>query len=189
MDSQDHKQLVPAGWYPDPSGSGKPKWWDGTGWAEEEWDARSGNPPVGPPLNGGRPLLGSQIRLYGPFLWTLLSVPVIMIGLDLVTKISVPGYRDGSKMADPGLVMVAGLFIIVTFVVSYVLMVVMAYRDWRWLARAGVVRPFHWAWGFLPTVYVIGRTVIVRKVAPATSSFPIAIVIALTALDRINSSW
>jgi hypothetical protein len=37
--------------------------------------------------------------------------------------------------------------------------------DWRRLRNAGVVRPFHWAWIFLgPTVYVIGRTVVLRKV-------------------------
>ncbi|MGO4653106.1 DUF2510 domain-containing protein [Arthrobacter sp. 2RAF22] len=182
--------FVPAGWFPDPSGSGRSKWWDGTGWTGDEWDARSEAPPVGPPLNGGRPLLGPQVRLYSPFLWTILALPVVTIILDLVFKLSVAGYRDGdgSETADPAPAMAAALVAFVV-VVSYVLMVVMAYRDWLWLARAGVVRPFHWAWGFLPTVYVIGRTIIVLKVSPTSSYFPIACAIAMIALDRISNSW
>ncbi|AFR27327.1 hypothetical protein D3C73_1402740 [compost metagenome] len=56
----------------------------------------------------------------------------------------------------------------------------MAYLDWRRLKRLGVVRPFHWAWGFLPTIYVIGRTVVVRKVVPGSSIAPIMIAVGLS---------
>ena len=44
--------------------------------------------------------------------------------------------------------------------------VVFAYLDWQRLGRSGVVRPFHWAWSFLGgIIYVVGRSVIVHKVA------------------------
>jgi hypothetical protein len=39
--------------------------------------------------------------------------------------------------------------------------------DWRALNRAGVPRPFHWAWGFFmilgAPVYMIGRSIVVRR--------------------------
>lgn len=53
------------------------------------------------------------------------------------------------------------------------LSVLLAYLDWRRLRRQGVVRPFHWAWGFLIGFYIIGRSVVVRKVAPGRGLEPL----------------
>ena len=50
--------------------------------------------------------------------------------------------------------------------VIYAAEVVFAFLDYRQLKKAGVQRPFHWAWAFLaaPYVYVIGRSVVVKRV-------------------------
>jgi predicted membrane channel-forming protein YqfA (hemolysin III family) len=57
--------------------------------------------------------------------------------------------------------------------------VLLAALDYRWLARRGVVRPFTWAWSFLGGVpYVIGRAVILHKVAPRRGLWHIAVIVA-----------
>jgi hypothetical protein len=74
------------------------------------------------------------------------------------------------------LVLLAGL-------IAYVLCVWFAYLDWKKLAAEGVVRPFHWGWAFLaPAVYVIGRSVVVRKVARPLGLAPVWAVVATAVL-------
>ncbi len=49
-----------------------------------------------------------------------------------------------------------------------------------------MVRPFHWAWAFLGAgVYVVGRSVIVHKVARQRGLAPIWALIGVTALSVI----
>jgi hypothetical protein len=48
--------------------------------------------------------------------------------------------------------------------ILFALSIVLAWRDRAALLQSQVPRPFHWAWSFLsPTVYIIGRSVIVRR--------------------------
>ena len=35
---------VAAGWYPDPAGSARSRWWDGTQWTEHYYDPATGVP-------------------------------------------------------------------------------------------------------------------------------------------------
>jgi hypothetical protein len=72
-------------------------------------------------------------------------------------------------MYTPGYFVILGLGWVL-----YGLGVFLSSRDWLWLKRQGVVRPFHWAWAFLGgVVYVIGRSVIVRRVAAPRGLTPI----------------
>jgi hypothetical protein len=64
--------------------------------------------------------------------------------------------------------------------------VLMAFFDYRELARRGVERPFHWAWTFLyALIYVIGRTVIVRKVAQKRGMTPLWVYIGVFVLSIV----
>ncbi|MCD2499387.1 hypothetical protein [Microbacterium nymphoidis] len=49
--------------------------------------------------------------------------------------------------------------------VCYAASIVCAYLDQRALTRLGVVKPFPWGWNFLlqPLLYLIGRTVVLRR--------------------------
>jgi hypothetical protein len=73
---------------------------------------------------------------------------------------------------------------------TYGASVLLAYFDSERLKRDGVVRPFHWAWSFLSgTVYVIGRSVIVAKVAPGRGLVPIWVLIGVIFLSIVLTSF
>ena len=66
--------------------------------------------------------------------------------------------------------------------------IVFSWLDYRELLRRGVERPFHWAWSFLGVVYPIGRSVIVRGVAPGRGLAPIWVTIGVYALTLVVST-
>jgi hypothetical protein len=69
-------------------------------------------------------------------------------------------------------------------------LIVLAYRDRQHLTRVGVLRPFHWAWVFLGSiVYVIGRSVVVRKVAAPRGLAPMWAAIAVSAVAMVSSTF
>jgi hypothetical protein len=61
----------------------------------------------------------------------------------------------------------------------YAATVVLAYFDWRRLRQEGILRPFHWAWGYLPAVYIIGRTITVQKAVSRRALWPVFYLIAV----------
>jgi hypothetical protein len=68
--------------------------------------------------------------------------------------------------------------------ITYGLGVFFAYRDYKTLLALGVPRPFHWAWAFLSIVYVIGRSVVVRR-RTGHGILPMWIAIAYLALSVV----
>ncbi|HWR85270.1 MAG TPA: DUF2510 domain-containing protein [Rhodoglobus sp.] len=149
------------GWYPDPSGSGAQRWWDGAQWTERTSAPYSGQPLQAP----------SGTRTSTPFIWLIIVLPLIVyIPLFFVDW---GGMVAGAASSDPyrsayatyAVLLSPGYLItmVLAFVV-YALTVFFAYRDHRALEAAGVPRPFHWAFAFIQSyVYPIGRSVVVKR--------------------------
>jgi hypothetical protein len=69
--------------------------------------------------------------------------------------------------------------------VLYFVVVLLAFLDWRALGRAGIARPFFWAWAFLGwIVYAIGRAVVVHR-RSGKGYWPMWVAIAIVALTFI----
>jgi len=229
-----NSSLPPAGWYPDPAGSGRSRWWNGFSWSDTFGDApaparpvadqaaaqtaapwarvddaaqgqaapRTPAPysaapaapptptyasapapaPVGTaapaytpaPAYAGAPAYGTAdlkapegTSPYTPFVWVLAVLPVIGLISNLITVFDVD--KVVADAVAPGAPVFTGPDIISGGIGWVVILgsIALAIFDWRGLAKAGVPRPFHWAWIFFAfigaPVYMIGRTVVVRK--------------------------
>jgi len=152
-------------------------------------------PAYGQTYAPARPRLADGARIYNAYIWLVVALPFLSVVLlpfyqphfDFVT--SANGY---TTYANP-LAMFGPMYFVIVGVgfLTYALSVVFAWLDYRELERVGVVRPFHWAWTFLSgLVYVIGRSVIVRRVAPGRGLVPIWVTIGLYVLSLIISfAW
>lgn len=175
------------GWFPAPDGSGRLQWWDGNAWTGHF----SYPPQPGP--SAIRPQISPQARVYNPFIWLVVLLPLVPIAFLLawnpVIRLTYVGSQH-VRMLDPLPLFTPTYFLLVAsgglvFAASAVL----AYLDWQKLRGDGIVRPFHWAWVFLSaTVYVVGRSVIVHQVAPRRGLAPIWAMIALTVVSLIAVS-
>ncbi|WP_052207468.1 hypothetical protein [Sinomonas humi] len=127
--------------------------------------------------------------MYNWAIWLVVLVPLANVLLELAWKPTL-SYRtlvsSGHivRMLELNSVFTPVYFLMLfASFLSYVLCVCFAYLDWKKLAAEGVVRPFHWGWAFLAqAVYVIGRSVVVRKVAQRGGLAPIWALIATTVL-------
>jgi hypothetical protein len=153
--------LPAPGWYPDPAGTSRRRWWDGRAWtdyfADGGWDGVIAQPP-----------LPAGARVNTVWIWLYVFLPVLSIALSLVLDQAGAARRaaevatrsDGVVVVQSGVQLGAqGIGLLL-----YGVGVLLAALDWRALARVGVVRPFHWAFAFIPApVYIIGRTVVLRR--------------------------
>ncbi|KQV07052.1 DUF2510 domain-containing protein [Leifsonia sp. Root112D2] len=184
-------QTPPPGWYDDPAGSSQLRWWDGTQWTQHlraRADAAApvtGTSTATTPLASAAPAYASGVvppvapskvaagtPVYTGFIWAIVLLPVLsIIALGffdirgyMLRSIQLDGQASSSMAGMSMLFDPMYLLIMVLGWAVYAGTVVLAYFDWRALTRAGFVAPFHWAWSFLSaTVYVIGRSVIVRR--------------------------
>lgn len=213
---------APAGWYPDPAGSGQSRWWNGVEWTSHFAPAQNPAPatasqatssipqygqaapygqaaaygqagaygqanPYGQTYAQTRPQLSPGARIYNVYIWLVVALPFLSI---LVLPFFQPNVsviaNGGTYRARINPLDVFGPLYFVTIALSlvgYALTVLFAWMDYRELEKQGVVRPFHWAWAFLANyVYVIGRSVIVRQVAPRRGLAPIWVTIGLIVL-------
>jgi Protein of unknown function (DUF2510) len=151
--------LPAPGWYPDPAGTNRRRWWDGRAWteyfADGGWDGRIDQPPLAP-----------DARVNTPYIWIIALLPLLSAVAFLTWDaqgylrhvLEDPRTAGLSQFTDPGYLFVSAVGYLI-----YAAIVVLAYFDWRALKRMGVVKPFHWAWAFLSIVYIIGRPVVLRR--------------------------
>ncbi|PPF70024.1 hypothetical protein C5E16_03680 [Clavibacter michiganensis] len=251
---------TPAGWYADPAGSDRLRWWDGTRWTDHLTDvpaaaspaassaatssspdagrdpeqaapATAHVPPVAPPVSpqaaqqpysqqpysqqpsgqqpyshqpsgqqpdsqqpsGQQPYsqAGYAQPAYAaptpppqapagtsPFtwaVWILAALPVISILLALAVDYRA-ALEMGARGPRPDVAVASALSSLVQFLM-WAASVALAYFDHRDLTRRGVVRPFHWAWAFIPVaggVYLIGRSIVVRRRIPGSPANALA---------------
>ena len=188
--TDDNSTTPAAGWYPDPAGSPRTRWWDGTRWTENysapaaQTAATPWSTPTGQPSNGvdGAPSAYPAMQPYGaapalkapegtspstPFIWLLAVLPIVTLALSVVQLATIDSLVE-SALADSGSSYTP--LDITNYGVSLLIAaatVILAFFDARTLAARGVPRPFHWAWSFFALlgapVYMIGRSVVVRR--------------------------
>jgi hypothetical protein len=147
------------GWYPDPAGSNRRRWWDGRAWtdhlADGGWDGTIEQPALDP---------GAQVNT--PFIWVIALLPLLSAIAFLTwdaegtfrRALEDPQHASAAQFTDAGYLLTSAVGFLI-----YPAVVLLAYFDWRALTRMGVVKPFHWAWSFLTIVYIIGRPVVLRR--------------------------
>ncbi|MFE4196543.1 DUF2510 domain-containing protein [Paenarthrobacter sp. NPDC056912] len=181
----------PPGWYPDPSDPRLVRWWDGVAWT-----AHQGPPSV--QYHGQyqpyqmvmpRTLISAQTPVYNPFIWAIVLMALLGVVFLFAwhPEFRTITTRQGVTTIDPLSIYTPMYFLVqISSFVVYGLTVLFAFLDRQRLLRSGVVRPFHWAWAFLgATVYTIGRSVIVRKVALNRGLWPIWVLIAVFVLNIV----
>ncbi|MET3719585.1 MULTISPECIES: DUF2510 domain-containing protein [unclassified Arthrobacter] len=195
---------APAGWYPDPAGTGRLRWWDGYAWTDQfstpyQQGAYAGQYTASPyaagpyanaPAAVQRPFISRDAPVYNALIWAITLLPLISTLLLLLWTPELRFITFGRQQTptlDPMSIFTPGYFMLVfSGFVAYAASVLLAYFDSEGLKRIGVVRPFHWAWSFLSSaVYVIGRSVITSKVARGRGLVPIWVLIGVVVLNIV----
>jgi len=185
---------APAGWYPDPDPDqlGSSRWWDGYSWAPLPMPP-STEPPV-------------QVRRTDTvWVWFVIALPLLSgIGSVLLADLGDPLRRiieqtfasieEGSRMRPLDTwritfeIMPSVLWLNLASYAVIGVVVLFAWLDWRELRRRGIPRPFHWAFALLGfvgagvIVYMIGRSVVVRRHGGSPVAFWVWIVTEAIAL-------
>ncbi|MEV7693294.1 DUF2510 domain-containing protein [Microbacterium sp. NPDC089189] len=174
---------APAGWYPDPTDPARQRWWDGAGWGAlaPKPDGAPAPQPYGAPAPAAPIRATNQdVRTGTAWIWVLVFLPLLTLPalflidwrtfIDAyVSWIAAMSLAPSAEMATgyvPFFVnwMLSLLGVTAIGWIAYGVAVVVAWLDSRELARRGLDHPFPWPWAFLsPAVYVIGRTVVVRR--------------------------
>ena len=174
---------LPAGWYPDPAGYPRSRWWDGAQWTMHY------NRPFDAPVLAESGLGGSTraasaatvattpaslVSVASVWIWLVILLPYAafpflfalepLLAADASESTSMPLSTEEqlAVLLSPSLV----AFFIIGFTAPWVT-IYCAYRDWRWLQDAHFAQPFHWGWSFLTLsgypVYPIGRAIVTNR--------------------------
>lgn len=176
-------ELAAPGWYRDPSGSGRRRWWNGLAWTDYMDDdlVLQGVP------NGAviQPMILSSVNLNPWPIWVFALLPLaslaplLFVDYAQLLRDLTTAYLSGTSSARIQLGLLPLSLINYAIVLgAYALTVGMAAVDYYLLRhRIGVVRPFHWAWAFLAfltgLVYLVGRAVVIRRRTGQGARWPV----------------
>ncbi|HEU5223519.1 MAG TPA: DUF2510 domain-containing protein [Candidatus Lumbricidophila sp.] len=166
---------VPAGWFPDPAGSDKDRWWTGTEWTAELSSrpvsrsrlVASAEQEIAPaPASVRTRASAASNGPYTVWIWLIAAYPVIALAplfvLDFrsLFELTATDPRGvSSLLVSPGY-----LLALAVGWGAAIAMIWFAYLDYATLRRRGHAIRFHWAWAILWLfLYVIGRSVAVRR--------------------------
>lgn len=174
------------GWYHDEQNPGGLRWWDGAQWTDHRSAPQSAAtyataPPAAAPYSPTPYSSATLAPLKAPegtnwntvWIWLIVIIPLVpVLGLMTVDWAHLIDPNDRTGLSSMRFLFSPGYLIaMVGGWVGYALCVWFAYRDWAELAARGVPKPFHWAWTFLSSlVYIIGRSVVVRRRTGAGSA-------------------
>jgi len=198
---------TPAGWYPDPAGSPRSRWWDGTQWTETFADAAGA--PTGY-TTGAAPYTYAQPGvLRAPagtspstiWIWLLALVPFLYSAMVLVMALTGELGAYLPTQTSTELATMSPELSIINFGGAWVIIaanLLFSGLDWHALKSRGIPKPFRWTWAFLYLVsipvYIIGRTVVVKRrtgsglaplfawIGSLVASFVLSVIIMLVAL-------
>ena len=169
--------LPVAGWYPDPSGLPRQRWWDGTQWTEHLHDPSLETYGVAPAV-----VVGPDTPAYTPYIWAIVLLPI----LSLIALVTMDPMGQAFRIDEFGVPQTSVAMVVIELLgwATYAAIVILAYLDYARLKNAGFARPFHWAWAFLSSgVYVIGRSVVVhRSIRRSLTPIWVYAAVALTGL-------
>jgi hypothetical protein len=200
MSTAGNSPTPPPGWYPDPAGTGRLRWWDGSGWTDQfstPQQGMYGGPNTAGPYAANlyapaaeRPHISRDAPVYNPLICAITLLPLLSSILLLLWNPELRFITVGRQQTptlDPLSIFTPEYFmLVISGFLVYAVSVLLAYFDSERLKRAGVVRPFHWAWSFLSSgVYVIGRSVIVSQVARGRGLVPIWVLIGVFVLNIV----
>jgi len=172
---------VPAGWYPDPEGGAQRRWWDGERWTEHREQPYT----AALPLEQQRAPQGTS----GSTTWAWLLAALHLVGFVQLLTID-PAQLATSSLEQQPSDQLATLGSSAVGWLVWGAMVVVAWLDHRELVSRGVPQPFHWAWGFLSSlVYLIGRTVVLRRRGVPGSGGPMVLAIVATVITFVGAIW
>lgn len=215
MSTAGSNAAAPPGWYPDPASPGNLRWWDGSRWTDQFSTPQQSVQMTGPypgyapgnyaasPYGPGhyatgnytlvpfqRPSISRDTPVYSALIWVITLLPLLST---LLLLFWTPEFRfisfgrQQTPALDPWPVFTPTYFMLLfSGFGAYVASVLLAYFDSERLKRSGVIRPFHWAWSFLSSgVYVVGRSVIVSKVARGRGLVPVWVLIGVVLLNIV----